>query len=111
MKQILMAAATMVLIDGAAAHDDENPATASQAPSAKHQRDKSAPHSHSPAEADQSQGATVGALGRSAEAKRTIKVDMTDAMRFNPSSIKVKKGETVRFVVTNSGLHYLRATL
>jgi uncharacterized cupredoxin-like copper-binding protein len=24
-------------------------------------------------------------------------------MRFNPSSIKVKRGETVRFVLTNSG--------
>ncbi len=28
---------------------------------------------------------------------------MTDAMRFVPAKVKVKKGETVRFVVTNSG--------
>ena len=28
---------------------------------------------------------------------------MTDAMRFTPASITVKKGETVRFVVKNSG--------
>ncbi len=28
---------------------------------------------------------------------------MADAMRFNPSSISVKQGETIRFVVKNSG--------
>ena len=38
-----------------------------------------------------------------AKVSRTITVDMSDAMRFTPSSIKAKKGETVRFVVKNSG--------
>lgn len=28
---------------------------------------------------------------------------MTDAMRFNPSSVAVARGETIRFVVSNSG--------
>ena len=28
---------------------------------------------------------------------------MTDTMRFNPSSIRVKQGDTIRFVVKNSG--------
>jgi uncharacterized cupredoxin-like copper-binding protein len=28
---------------------------------------------------------------------------MTDAMRFNPSDIAVKRGETIKFVVKNSG--------
>lgn len=28
---------------------------------------------------------------------------MTDAMRFNPANIAVKQGETIRFVVKNSG--------
>lgn len=28
---------------------------------------------------------------------------MTDAMRFTPSGITVRKGETIRFVVKNSG--------
>lgn len=34
---------------------------------------------------------------------QTIAVDMNDAMRFTPASIEVKRGETVRFVVHNSG--------
>lgn len=34
---------------------------------------------------------------------RIVNVDMTDAMRFTPASITVKKGETIRFVVKNSG--------
>ncbi len=45
----------------------------------------------------------IGKPGIAARATRTVKVDMTDGMRFNPSSIAVKQGETVRFVVTNSG--------
>ena len=36
-------------------------------------------------------------------AQRTIKIDMSDAMRFSPSEIQVRRGERVRFVVTNSG--------
>lgn len=46
------------------------------------------------------------AFGRQGDPKkvdRTIKVDMNDMMRFNPSVITVKQGETVKFVVTNSG--------
>ncbi|CAN7780387.1 cupredoxin domain-containing protein [Variovorax sp. LjRoot178] len=45
----------------------------------------------------------IGKAGVAAKATRTVKVDMTDGMRFNPASIDVKQGETVRFVVTNSG--------
>ncbi|KWT68536.1 MULTISPECIES: cupredoxin family protein [unclassified Variovorax] len=45
----------------------------------------------------------VGKPGIASKATRTVNVDMTDGMRFNPSSIHVKQGETVRFVVTNSG--------
>jgi uncharacterized cupredoxin-like copper-binding protein len=45
----------------------------------------------------------IGKPGVAAKATRTVNVDMTDGMRFNPSSIDVKQNETVRFVVTNSG--------
>lgn len=38
-----------------------------------------------------------------AKAARTIRVDMSDAMRFSPAEIKVKRGEIVRFVVANKG--------
>lgn len=44
-----------------------------------------------------------GSVGNAAKVTRTIKVDMRDNMRFTPEQIKVKAGETVRFVVTNSG--------
>lgn len=45
-------------------------------------------------------------FGRAADpgkAKRTIRVEMTDAMRFSPAELTVKQGETVRFVVANKG--------
>ena len=45
----------------------------------------------------------VGKPGVAAKVTRTIVVDMTDAMRFTPAEINVKQGETVRFVVKNSG--------
>ncbi|QJW84488.1 cupredoxin family protein [Ramlibacter terrae] len=34
---------------------------------------------------------------------RTIRVGMNDRMRFDPATINVRKGETVRFVVANRG--------
>ncbi|MDI4635226.1 cupredoxin family protein [Pelomonas sp. V22] len=45
----------------------------------------------------------IGKPGVAAKASRTVQIDMTDAMRFTPSSVEVKQGETVRFVVKNSG--------
>jgi uncharacterized cupredoxin-like copper-binding protein len=46
------------------------------------------------------------AFGRAAnpkKAKRTVRVDMTDRMRFHPAEITVKRGEVVRFVPVNKG--------
>lgn len=37
------------------------------------------------------------------KAKHTIAVEMSDTMRYSPSRITVKRGESVRFVATNSG--------
>jgi uncharacterized cupredoxin-like copper-binding protein len=45
----------------------------------------------------------IGKPGVAAKATRTVQVDMTDGMRFTPADISVKQGETVRFVVRNSG--------
>jgi uncharacterized cupredoxin-like copper-binding protein len=45
-------------------------------------------------------------FGREGDPKkvtRTIKVDMNDKMRFDPAALTVKRGETVRFEVKNSG--------
>jgi uncharacterized cupredoxin-like copper-binding protein len=45
----------------------------------------------------------IGKPGVAAKATRTITIDMSDTMRFTPSTIQVRRGETIRFVVTNSG--------
>lgn len=45
----------------------------------------------------------AGRLGKKGQVDRTIKIDASDAMRFKPASITVQQGDTVRFVVTNSG--------
>lgn len=44
-----------------------------------------------------------GKQGDPNKATRTIKVDMKDTMRFSPGEITIRQGETVRFVVINSG--------
>jgi uncharacterized cupredoxin-like copper-binding protein len=36
-------------------------------------------------------------------AQKTVTVDMTDELRFEPAEVRVKRGETVRFVVRNKG--------
>lgn len=44
-----------------------------------------------------------GIGGDAKAAKRTIEVKMTDQMRFIPDRIKVRQGETVKFVIRNEG--------
>ena len=44
-----------------------------------------------------------GIAGDRSKATRTVSVNMTDQMRFIPSTLAVKRGETVRFVVANKG--------
>ena len=50
-----------------------------------------------------------GIAGDPQKVTRTIEIDMRDTMRFVPGRLEIKRGETVRFVVTNSGavLHEL----
>ena len=45
-------------------------------------------------------------FGREGDPKkvtRTIKVDMSDKMRFSPATLEIKRGEIVRFEAKNSG--------
>jgi uncharacterized cupredoxin-like copper-binding protein len=45
-------------------------------------------------------------FGRAADpkkAKRTVRVEMTDKMRFHPAELTVKRGEIVRFLPINKG--------
>ena len=45
----------------------------------------------------------IGEPGKAASVGRTVQIDMSDAMRYTPSSIDAKQGETIRFVIKNSG--------
>jgi uncharacterized cupredoxin-like copper-binding protein len=47
--------------------------------------------------------AAIGQPGVATKVSRTIQIDMSDAMRFTPDTVAVRKGETIRFVVKNSG--------
>jgi uncharacterized cupredoxin-like copper-binding protein len=46
---------------------------------------------------------TIGKPGTASQVTRTVNIDMNDAMRFVPANITVKKGETIRFKLKNSG--------
>lgn len=51
-------------------------------------------------------GHELEAIGKPGEAKkvqRTITIEMSDAMRFTPSNLKVRQDETVRFLIVNKG--------
>ena len=83
-KFIVTALALAVLLSGgslAFAHEDE----------------------HHKADEHEGHATALGEPGDPEKASRTIEVQMSDAMRFTPSSIKVKRGETIRFVLNNSG--------
>ena len=44
-----------------------------------------------------------GREGDPKKASRTIRIDMSDTMRFTPADLTIKQGETIRFDVRNSG--------
>jgi uncharacterized cupredoxin-like copper-binding protein len=44
-----------------------------------------------------------GTAGDPAKATRRIRVTMHDTMRYTPSALRVRRGETVTFVVRNAG--------
>src|SRR5688572_23986864 len=46
------------------------------------------------------------AFGRAGDPKkisRTVKVGMHDSMHFTPGNLRVRQGDTVRFIATNDG--------
>lgn len=45
----------------------------------------------------------LGQPGNAADVNRTVKMVMNDTLRFEPASITVKAGETVRFFLINQG--------
>src|ERR1700726_975461 len=46
---------------------------------------------------------THAAAANPAKIDRTIAIDMSDNMRFTPEKITIRRGETIRFIVKNSG--------
>lgn len=61
-------------------------------------------HQHGAAKQSQEEHASaMGKPGDPAKVGRTMEVDMSDAMVYSPANISVKRGETVKFVVKNSG--------
>jgi uncharacterized cupredoxin-like copper-binding protein len=44
-----------------------------------------------------------GVPGDVAKVSRTIELNASDDMRFSKPDIKVRKGETIRFIITNTG--------
>lgn len=55
------------------------------------------------AHGDGAEETSYGRPGAPDHVTRTIHLDMTDNMRFSESNVKVKKGETIRFVLKNAG--------
>ena len=77
-------AATLILLTGAPARSAEG-------------------HGHKEDRAAAGHAAALGRPGDPSKVTRDIEVEMSDAMRFRPAEITVKRGETIRFVVRNVG--------
>lgn len=67
-------------------------------------------HGHGPMDADmkvanpiEAEETGFGRQGMSRAVSRTIDISMSDAMRFSPSSLAIKQGETIRFRIRNDG--------
>lgn len=45
----------------------------------------------------------IGKPGVASRVGRTLSVDMRDDLRYTPADIRVRQGETIRFIVRNSG--------
>lgn len=52
---------------------------------------------------DNHDATAYGAPGSAAQVSRTIEVQAADSMRYLPAAITVRRGETIKFVVKNTG--------
>ena len=87
MKRLIIASALVVSLvsaTGAMAHGDEN-------------------HGKKEEQQADDHGEALGKPGDPGKVTRGIQVEMNDTMRFKPANIKVKRGETIRFIVRNTG--------
>lgn len=58
------------------------------------------PHAMAPISPEET---AFGKQGDPKKVTRTITIDMLDTMRFGPADLRIKQGETIRFVVRNKG--------
>ena len=81
---VLSAVCSMLVAGFVQAHGDKHPA---------------------PAKIDYSKAEQMpfGVAADPKKAARTMRIEMADTMRFTPAEVRVKQGDTVRFVVTNKG--------
>ena len=84
MKKLLLVLAILGHAGGTFAHGDSKP-------------------SKSESRAISAEEYPFGREGSARKATRTVRVGMADTMRFSPSELTVKRGETVKFVVRNNG--------
>ncbi len=84
MRKMIAGMVLALSINGAFAHDDEDKTRQSGRHGDGH-------------------ASSLGKPGDAKKVTRTIDVAMSDAMRFSPANIAVKRGETIRFVVKNDG--------
>lgn len=80
----LVFAAAIALSPGASAHGDK-------------------PHAGKSVDYSKAEETAFGRAADPKKAKRVVKVEMSDQMRFVPAEIKVKRDEIVRFIPTNKG--------
>ncbi len=57
----------------------------------------------SPVSAHEHEASALGEPGDPKKVDRTVHIAMSDAMRYGPSSVTVKQGQTIRFVLKNTG--------
>jgi uncharacterized cupredoxin-like copper-binding protein len=55
------------------------------------------------ASTEASHASALGKPGDPKKVSRTVEITMSDAMRFSPASVAVKRNETIRFVLKNEG--------
>lgn len=46
---------------------------------------------------------SIGQPGKTENINRAVTITMLDSMRYSPASVTVKQGETIKFIVKNSG--------
>jgi uncharacterized cupredoxin-like copper-binding protein len=83
--RLLLATCAAAAVIAAHAHEDQHQA---------------APRPFDPASVE---ATAFGQQGDPKRVTRTVRVAMKDSMRFEPALITLKRGETVRFVLTNKG--------